>query len=324
MKYCIPTSPWKYYEELILKIGRNEEYDPNPFSDEICFLKDLKFISSDDTKLIDDGMGYYIAKFVNNDNSASDEILYNALIHYKPVQLICQILWGVENVSKKSIYNLLCLRDYVNPKDNEIDDLSSFLMILNKTKIISYCKRMKTIAILYNPNKELENDDFESYFVDTEKPYSNLLIIKNIVRACNKYIYWFEKHFTKKIFEILIEETDGTKIDELRLLFGIVGINIKMRKEFKRFKSELENRGVYVELRVICDRRILDIIHGRWILSQNLCFNIPPTNTILQGQADEIKKTKNRPPFESWWRDGKNLINEWNEIDRFLINEVIS
>jgi hypothetical protein len=318
MKYCIPTRPWKYYEELILKIGRNEEYDPNSFSDEICFLKDLKFISSDDNKLINDGMKYYIAKFVNDDDSASDEILYNALIHYTPVQLVCQILWGKENITKESIFNLLCLKGYIDPKNNEINDLSSFLMILNKAKIVSYSKKMNTITIVHNPNTKPEDNDFESYSIDKEKPYSNLLIMKKLIRACGKYIYWFEKHFTKKIFEILIEEIDGTKIDELRLLFGAVGINPGIRREFKRFKNELENRGLKVEFRVISDKEILNNIHGRWILSQTACFKIPPTNTVLQGQSDEIVKTKNRPPFDGWWKDGKDLINEWNEIEKYL------
>ena len=57
-------------------------------------------------------------------------------------------------------------------------------------------------------------------------------------------------------------------------------------------------------------------IHDRWIISNNLCFNIPSPDVIARGQFSEIKSTENIPPFEYWWHDGYDIISQWNEIEK--------
>lgn len=80
----------------------------------------------------------------------------------------------------------------------------------------------------------------------------------------------------------------------------------------------MENKGVNCELRVIIDSKLKSSIHDRWILSKNKNFNIPSPDIISRGQYSEIKETKNKPPFDDWWSNSKDIINEWNSISDLL------
>lgn len=350
--FHFPGSSWKEYEKVIKELGLNSglksSYVTNSsLRKKLYFLEDIGFVEEKYIKnlssrgklyflmatgLIEEknksieklfilskaGNDYFDAKFVLNNDKKADQILKKQLFNYEPVQVICQILWGKKNLNKESIYNLLSSRDHIDPKIFKLDDLGSFLMLLNKFDMIKYSKKNNTIVILYNPEIEAQAPDFNEYYIDKGKPYSNLLHFKKCIRACKQYIWWFEKHFSKKIFEIIVEEADAAKVEEIKLLFGTVHINENVRSEYRRLKSELDGRGIKTEFKVICDKNILHNIHGRWITAKNVCFKIPPINTILQGQADEISKTENRPEFEQWWEEGKDIITEWNEIQKYL------
>jgi hypothetical protein len=53
-----------------------------------------------------------------------------------------------------------------------------------------------------------------------------------------------------------------------------------------------------------------------WLITEDVIYNIPPINTLYQGQYSEINKTENTPPFNEWWEQGKELVSDWNEIDK--------
>ena len=94
----------------------------------------------------------------------------------------------------------------------------------------------------------------------------------------------------------------------------------RTRRDFKRFKAELTLRNISSEIRVICDKNILKDIHDRWIMATNVCYNVPPINSIYMGQYSELVKTDNRPPFGEWWQKGLNILDDWNDIDKALKN----
>jgi hypothetical protein len=104
------------------------------------------------------------------------------------------------------------------------------------------------------------------------------------------------------------------KSKEIKILSGANNINNKLKKDFVRLKEELKNRGINMEFRVICDDNLLKEIHVRWIISSDICFNIPPVNSIYQGQYDEIMETRNTLPFEEWWKQAEDLLTNWDKI----------
>ena len=84
------------------------------------------------------------------------------------------------------------------------------------------------------------------------------------------------------------------------------------RNLFKRLQGELTKQNL--SCRVICDKKIINQIHDRWFISKNFKFNVPTINSLYQGQYSEINKTKSNPPFQEWWDNSLDIIQDWNKI----------
>ena len=154
-----------------------------------------------------------------------------------------------------------------------------------------------------------------------DKPYSNVAQLGSIIRDAQKYLWWFDKFFSKEGFST-VEDIAASAATEIRILTGLSDkINDRFRELFKRFRSQLEQSGKSVSLRVIIDTHLLASIHDRWIVSEDACFNIPSIDTISMGQFAEIKKTQNVPPFEEWWLLGLDIVGDWNAIAKKVKQE---
>jgi hypothetical protein len=142
-------------------------------------------------------------------------------------------------------------------------------------------------------------------------PFSNKKLLWDTLRTCNGYVYWIDKYFSKAGLEAIIDaDLNPSKIREIKILMSSKKVNDKLRKNFKNFKTELENQGINCELRMITDPAIDSAIHDRWILGDNCAFNVASTDVIARGQYSEIKATTNRPPFDSWWKKSENIISQ--------------
>ncbi|MEK6647200.1 MAG: ORF6N domain-containing protein [Candidatus Firestonebacteria bacterium] len=147
-----------------------------------------------------------------------------------------------------------------------------------------------------------------------ERPFTNKRIFWDAIRSCEEYIYWVDKYFSKVGLELLSQSLDDKKVRRIKILMSIDKTDGKIRELFKDFRKELKNKKIVCELRVITNTKIKSDIHDRWIISKNICFNIPSTDTLARGQYSEIKKTINEPPFNEWWNSSKDIINDWDEI----------
>jgi hypothetical protein len=298
------------HEEIPTKIGKS------PSENIILFLTDLGFIKN--KELTDLGSEYFKYKFIFNDDDASNKILTNIIKEYDPTQAICQVLWGRPKLKRMNVYKLLVHQEYINSSYFKEDELGSFLMLLNKCDILKYNKKNNDINIIFNPRTG-SSKELVTRFLTPELAYSNLRNLWEVLRNCKNYIHWFDKHFSPKGIESLIDEADGTKINEIKILTGIGSTNLeKLRRDFIRFESEIKLRHINSEIRVIFDKNLLNDIHDRWIISQNDCYNVPPVNSIYMGQYSEIVKTSNRPPFNDWWDKGLDIVNNWNELTKYL------
>jgi len=154
--------------------------------------------------------------------------------------------------------------------------------------------------------------------ITPKTPYSNKLQIESIIRKSHNYVYWLDKYFSKAGFDMILSalnQASETTIRTIRILTSIDKIDSNLRKNFKDFKKEIESKGIEVGLRVISSS-ISKNIHDRWILTGDSNYNVPSTDTIYRGQYSEIKPTKNRPPFEKWWEESLDIINDWNTIQK--------
>lgn len=321
-KINILKDSWSECENVIASIGmRNiddaqKKLGKNKWSELFGFLRSIDFVDSD-AGLTDIGKEYYKSKFILKDEDLSTQILASALKRFLPTQAICQLLWGRPNLNKESVYRLLVLEEYINSKEYNERDLGGFIMLLNQCNILKYNKKSSGITVLYNPRTSADVE-ISTKFLSPETPYSNVRNLREILRNSTGFVHWFDKHFSIKGLEPLHDEADGTKINEIRVLSGITSgrINERLRDEFIRFRDEMKTRQITAELRVLCSKEILNDIHDRWIASENSVYNIPPVDTIFQGQYSEMKKTENRPPFEEWWSNGLDIIDQWQEIVR--------
>jgi len=162
-------------------------------------------------------------------------------------------------------------------------------------------------------------EELQKRLISPEMPFSNKLQVEHIIKSCEGYLYWFDKYFSKVGLEILTQalySSQRPNINEIKILTSIDKTDLSLRKSFKDFKKEFENKDIKVELRVIVESKMKSKIHDRWIISGNKCFNIPSTDTVASGQYSEIKETKNKPPFEEWWDKGLDIITDWDKIEK--------
>jgi len=330
-KYHILKQPWKRCENIIQAIAEKRWYGINRDKNVegiLHFLIDIKIIVSNSINnsnnikplLTKEGEDFYKNKFIYNDEDACKQVLKNLLEEYEPVQIICQLLWGKDRLNKETVYRLLLLKECVNHTEFKLEDISSFLILLNWCDILSYSKKTGQIKIFFNPKTNTIKEQ-KKMFLSPEARYTNIKHLWYALRKCSEYIHWVDKHFSAKGLEPLSEEADATKIKEIKILSGPTNINEKLKRDFIRLKEELKSRGINMEFRVICNDDLLTKIHGRWIISKDICFNVPPVNSMYQGQYDEIKETENVPPFEEWWKQGVDLLVNCDEIVETIKNK---
>ena len=135
-------------------------------------------------------------------------------------------------------------------------------------------------------------------------PYSNLMHLRQLLRACKDYVWWLDKHFHARALELLVLEVESSRISEVRILSSRANLDNDAMRDFRRFRDELKRKGVAAEWRV--DE--LYELHDRFILSRDSCHNVPPVNTLFSGGWSEINPAAGRPPFEEWLSRAKNIF----------------
>ncbi len=177
--------------------------------------------------------------------------------------------------------------------------------ILNKftqleDKVQSHDKKIRTIfEVIHSP--------LDVKLLSPGKPFSNKKAIRDVISSCEKHIYWVDKYFSRAGLDWLSESLNISKVKDIRILMSSEKVDKKLLSLYKDLKKELKSDGIKCELRVISDNRLNADIHDRWIISENLCYNIPSTDTIARGQYSEVKRTANFPPFKEWWEKSKNI-----------------
>ncbi len=145
--------------------------------------------------------------------------------------------------------------------------------------------------------KSEQVESTKGFVVKPEEPFSNIIKLRQILRGSEEYIWWADLHFTARGLEELIISIDPALIEEVRILSGTANVNQRAKQDFQRFREELLAKGISAEWRILNN-----FSHDRFIISKNLCYNVPPINSLLRGQYSEILQTTNVPPFTKWWQ----------------------
>lgn len=207
-------------------------------------------------------------------------------------------------ISKKAV-------DILMREEFSKEDFEEFIRERQKT-IIDEIK--KFLKIKEKPQKGL---------ITPETPFSNKLQIERLVKSCNDFIYWIDRYFSKVGLEIIIQSLQSiaqSNLKEIKILTSIDKADLSLRKSFKDFRKELENKGIRTELRVIPPGKTRAEIHDRWVITQGKIYNLPSVETLQRGQFSEINETQNKPPFEKWWKESLDIITDWDKIERLKNN----
>lgn len=251
------------------------------------------------------GKAFEDAAWVYDDDATAARLFRDALLGLPATQALLQGLHGRGPVSFAGTHHFMARHDLAERDDQST--LRAFLVALNAAGIVAYSKKLQTVRTLA-PVPEEQAASLR--VVEPERPYSNVLALRETLRACDDYIWWAEVHLDRKVLEPLSYEADGARITEIRLLSGPANANDDTNKDLKRFTAEMKHLGIAIEWRIVPRKEL--VWHDRYILGRNQAWNVPPVNTLHKGDYSELSRTR-RPPFESWWKKGVPLADWLNE-----------
>ncbi len=69
-------------------------------------------------------------------------------------------------------------------------------------------------------------------------------------------------------------------------------------------------------MQVIMTKDLHRQMHDRFIVAQNVTYNVPSPTTVNLGQYSEIKKSTADVPFDEWWNSTESIdiLQNWDKI----------
>ena len=151
-----------------------------------------------------------------------------------------------------------------------------------------------------------------SYPIEPNLPYRNKINMFKIFSNCSGYLWWLDKHFLPDGFDLLEDwcHDEPPNVTEIRIL----GSNIisdrhldRLRRNFPAFRKELEFLSVKADIKILTDSKILGSLHDRYIISDNIAFNVLPVGSLIRGQRGTLNLEEKPPDFTELWRRGISL-----------------
>jgi hypothetical protein len=150
---------------------------------------------------------------------------------------------------------------------------------------------------------DLVPDRLPDAYLRPDKPFSNDLAVRQLIRRLEGNVFWYEQHMDRKALEVLSEELSLEGVNEVRLLSGPANLSPKTRRAFERFTTELEAQGLVCEWRVLPPDQARQL-HARVLCDDDETYELPPLNSVLTGAVDSIRASEiPLEPFEDAWND---------------------
>ena len=240
------------------------------------------------------------AYWIDSNELAAQSVMTEALLDLAPTQALMQSLHGRGTVRFDAAHHVLARHRLADP--DRPGPTRAFISMLNRAGVVAYSNKLQTVRItMAVPGGSAT----QVRVIAPERPYSNVVALRQILRECEGYIWWAEPHLGRKALEPLALEADVAKISDIRLLSGDKAVDDTARSDFKRFHAEMQNIGISSEWRVIEKSKIN--WHDRFVIGRKQAWNVPPVNTLHKGDYSEATRTPTRPPFERWWSIGVPL-----------------
>lgn len=191
------------------------------------------------------------------------------------------------------------------------DDYNGFIAEREKSLIKEIGKRIGAEAgeesqTLLSPEKEFENE----------------LLVEETFKKCDDYAHLVDRYFRPKGLKWISRYLPKEKVKEVKILTSIDTVNEELRDSFKALRKQMSHDGINCELKVISDNKLKGQIHGRWLITKDDCFSFQSVDTVSRGSYDEIRGGASRPPFDEWWKNSLDIVDDWNKINQNkMVNE---
>lgn len=286
----LPKSNWNAIVNELIAKKINEKHEINP--DLAPFIAQLKYLNDDGT-LSELGTEITRLEFVRRDTTTANQIHHKAVLSLPATQAIIQSLWGVDSVDVTQVKNALLFLGVEEQLLNK--RLVNMLEVLNRNKIIVFNRKSTAVNILVAPLESAQSKAPDHIYIDSARPFSNDVMIREILREARGKLMWLDKYFQKEGFEWLLREADANNIHSIEIVSSDTGkpTDPHALSDYKKLKKELGIKGISLEWRILARNDSHDF-HDRWILDDNgLCYNVPSINSIKSGQKSELHKSPN-------------------------------
>lgn len=246
------------------------------------FLVDIGFVDDVDHYLTDEGKKYFEEAFILQEEENAQALIKEKLRNNPVINLIGQVFYGRGKISKEQLCNLLNYHNVTN-WNITVKELNSLLVFLNKYSILTYDKKNN---VFYLKEPIQPDQPIKQYFVNPTTPFSNIYNMRKVLRACRGDVYWIDKHFRKEGLEIILDGMASEGVRSYTIISGKENVTQSAKADYEMLKVELVNRSIVLNWRILDDSSFK--WHDRWIVADDLCYNIPPVLSIIRGQRADI------------------------------------
>jgi hypothetical protein len=160
----------------------------------------------------------------------------------------------------------------------------------------------------------MKQSDNSGTLLSPKTPFDNEMIVEETFQKCDEYVHWVDKFFRVKGLKWLSRYLPKENIKEIKILTSIDTATEELRDMFKAFKKQMSNDNISCQMQVIVDNKLKGSIHGRWLITRNDCFSFQSVDTVSRGSYDDIRGGATKPPFDEWWKNSLDIIEDWTKI----------
>lgn len=166
-------------------------------------------------ELTEEGMAFWRASSSSVRWKAANETHRAALLRQPVTQALIQGLHGRGPVSFEGALHFLARHRLATLEDKTA--VRALLGVLNAAGLVAWSNQRQTVRILVElPEASVEFEPIVRV-IERDRPFSNAMHLRQIIRSCEGYLHWAEPHLPRKALESLVSEADGLRFKETRL-----------------------------------------------------------------------------------------------------------
>ena len=160
--------------------------------------------------------------------------------------------------------------------------------------------------------------------ISEDTPQHNRLKFREKIYKCQGHIYWIDRYIGKEGIEFFVDSLNYRNVKDIKIITSLYDnhqINEYLKNRFKQLQEEFSKSGISLEMKIATTKEShYRLPHDRFIIGQNIKYNVPSFTTIMNPGLSEINETNNEIPFERYWNDQDSLdiIKDWIKIKDIL------